>query len=469
VNREAPVGYSAREVALERILAQAMRFPDLDFSPQPAPGSMDRSRALDPRDAALARAIEYAVIRRYLTLIACIRPHLAKNWPLLEKPIQAALLAGAAQILFLDRVPAAAAVDASVEWTKRRLRPGAGGLVNAVLRKVAASVAERIPARDGAPCAELSDHTRRDLVPMPDGSALRLSIDAFSEDAAAAISEKTSHSRELVLHWIGAFGFKEAHRIALHDLVEPPIVVTPFDASDARFDGLATPHADAGFGVWNGTHAELTALLEADPSVRVQDPTASATCALLADALVPAIGREPTLIVDLCAGRGTKTRQLAQLFPRATVLATDPDEARFEALARLRERHPNLRVLGHELLFRDAAGKADLVLLDVPCSNSGVLARRPEARYRFSKARTQSVIELQQKIADPAVGLLAPKGAVLYATCSIEHAENGAQTRRLAQRHGLSPVVDRTIMPTGLPGEPPSAYRDGGFHALLVR
>jgi 16S rRNA (cytosine967-C5)-methyltransferase len=464
LNREAPVGYLAREVALERILAQAMRFPDLDFSQHPAQGA-GLARALDARDAALARAIEHAVVRRYLTLIACIRPHLAKNWPLLEKPIQAALLAGAAQILFLDRVPAAAAVDASVEWAKRRLRPGAGGLVNAVLRKVATSIAERIPSGTDA----ILDHTRRDLVPMPDGSAIRLSLDAFSEDAAAAISEKTSHARELVLHWIGAFGFKETQRIALHDLVEAPIIVTPFAPGEARFAGLATPHADAGFGVWEGTHAELTAFLEANPDVRVQDPTAAATCALLEEALRPAIGREPSLIVDLCAGRGTKTRQLAGMFPRATILATDPDEARFEALARLRERHANIRVLGPELLFREAAGNADAVVLDVPCSNSGVLARRPEARYRFSRARTQAVIELQQKIADPAVGLVAPKGAVLYATCSIEHGENGAQTRRLAARHGLAPVVDRTIMPEALPGDSAATYRDGGFHALLAR
>lgn len=461
MNREAPVGYSAREVALERILAQAMRFPDLDI------GLFDpRAQAnLDPRDAALARAIEHAVVRRYLTLIACIRPHLAKNWPLLEKPIQAALLAGAAQILFLDRVPAAAAVDASVEWTKRRLRPGAGGLVNAVLRKVAGSVVERIPAGDGA----VLDHTRRDLVPLADGSALRLSVEAFSEDAAAAISEKTSHARELVLHWIGAFGFKEAQRVALHDLVEAPLIVTPFDAADARFAGLAEPHEEAGFGLWTGTHAELTALLAERPHMRVQDPTAAGTVGVLERALAQALGREPRVIVDLCAGRGTKTKQLAEMFPDATVYATDPDEARFESLAKLRERHANIKVLGHELLFRDAAGRADLLLLDVPCSNSGVLARRPEARYRFSKARTASVIELQQKIADPAIGLVAPKGAVLYATCSIEHAENGAQVRRLVNRHALSPVFDRTVMPAGLPGEPLTSYRDGGFHALAVK
>ena len=62
-----------------------------------------------------------------------------------------------------------------------------------------------------------------------------------------------------------------------------------------------------------------------------------------------------------------------------------------------------------------------------------------------------------------------PKGALLYATCSIEHAENGAQVRRLVNRHALSPVLDRTIMPTCLPGEPAATYRDGGFHALLVK
>ena len=400
MNREVPVGYPAREIALERILAQAMRFPDLDIAPfDPRIGTQ-----LDARDAALARAIEYAVVRRYLTLIACIRPHLAKNWPMLEKPVQAALLAGAAQILFLDRVPAAAAVDASVEWTKRRLRPGAGGLVNAVLRKVAGSVAERIPASETC---------------------------------------------------VGG---------AMHDLVDAPLIITPYDAADPRLAERVTAHNDAGFGVWNGSHAELTTLLDEIPGLRVQDPTAASTVQILSG-----LPREPKVIVDLCAGRGTKTRQLAQMFPNATIFATDPEESRFAALVRMRDRYPNMRVLGPELLFREAAGKADLLLLDGPCSNSGVLARRPEARYRFTKGRTKSVIELQQKICDPAIGLLAAKGAVLYATCSIEHAENEAQARRLSNRHELSPILDRTVMPTGMPGEPPSSYRDGGFHALLAK
>ncbi len=67
-----------------------------------------------------------------------------------------------------------------------------------------------------------------------------------------------------------------------------------------------------------------------------------------------------------------------------------------------------------------------------------------------------------------ATGLVAPKGAVLYATCSIERGENEAQVKRLASNFGLSLVVERTIMPAGLPGEPASLYRDGGYHALLA-
>jgi 16S rRNA (cytosine967-C5)-methyltransferase len=477
VNREAPVGYAARAVALERVLAQAMRFPDLDFSTHAAadpaqPGSSshsERSREVDPRDAALARAIEHAVVRRYLTLIACVRPHLAKKWPLLEKPVQAALLAGAAQILLLDRVPAAAAVDASVEWTKRRLRPGAGGLVNAVLRKVAASVVERLPACDET-AALVADQTLRNIVPLADGSALRLSVDAFSEDAAANLSERTSHARDLILHWIGAFGFREATRIALHDLCDAPIIVTPWApgaiaASDLPPNGTIEPHDEAGFGVWRGPHAELSALLAARGDMRVQDPTSAMTVG----ALAPLLPRAPKLIVDLCAGRGTKTRQLAEIFPQATILAADPDDARFASLAELRHRHPGIRPMSPQSVFREAAGQADLLLLDVPCSNSGVLARRPEARYRFSKARTASAIELQQRIADPAIGLVAPGGAVIYATCSVERAENEAQVKRLASRFGLSLAVERSVMPAGLPGEPAARYRDGGYHALLVK
>jgi len=114
-------------------------------------------------------------------------------------------------------------------------------------------------------------------------------------------------------------------------------------------------------------------------------------------------------------------------------------------------------------------GKADLVVLDVPCTNTGVLPRRPEARYRFTRARLDSLLELQREIAAGALPLLSPHGAVLYATCSLEPAENARQAEWLRRRGGLAVAVERQRFPEGRPGDPATAYVDGGFHSVAVR
>ena len=432
---------------------QTRRFPDL------ALGGPDVAH-LDPRDAAFARAIELAAIRRWTTITACIRPHLSKAWHLLEKPIQAALVGGTAQLLFMS-VPPHAAVDGSVEWVKRALRPGAAAFVNAVLRKVADNIAETLPF--GAP--EILDRKRRDLIPLADGSAIRLHKDVFSEEHATRLAEQTAVGRELLLQWIAQFGWDEAVNCALHTLVESPIVVTP--CGDAANHPHMQPHSQEGFAVWTGPHDAMLAWLAEDTTRtrRVQDSTSAECVASAARHLFHA----PSLIVDLCAGRGTKTRQLAALYPNATVLATDPDPVRFASLAQLAEGHPNIRALDPESLLREAAGRTDLLILDVPCSNTGVLARRAEARFRFAKKRLDSVIAKQRDISDPAVGLLKTGGLLVYTTCSIEAAENIRQAKRLAKVHELSLILDRLILPTGIPGAPLETYADGGFHALLVK
>ncbi len=443
----------ARGAALDRILSQSRKFPDLLL------GGPEVEH-LDARDAAFSRAIELAAIRRWTTITACLRPHLTKHWHLLEKPIQAALVGGTAQILFMS-VPPHAAVDGCVEWTKQALRPGAAGFVNAVLRKIAASVVEVLPHGT----ADILDRKRRDLLPMSDGSALRLNAEVFSEDHAARLAEQTAIGRELLLQWIAQFGWERAVECALHTLVEPPIIVTPVD--DCTDHPHLSAHASKGFAVWSGPHSELVAWLEADPTRarRVQDPTSAESVANGARFLQ----NPPKVIVDLCAGRGTKTRQLAQLFPNATVLATDPDPVRFACLEELANGHPTIRALDPEALLREAAGNTDFLILDVPCSNTGVLARRPEARFRFSKKRLDSVLGKQRDISDPAIGLLKTGGVLVYATCSIETAENIRQAKRLAKVHALSLIVDERILPSGIPGCTPQSYSDGGFHAVFVK
>src|SRR5690349_15754598 len=118
---------AARDVVMERLLAQARKFPELDFAP------LDIG-SLDARDASLAMALDHAVARRWLTLATIIESRLSRPWEQLETKLQAALLCGAAQLLLLERVPDHAAINETVEWTKHQVRAKAGGLVNAVLR-----------------------------------------------------------------------------------------------------------------------------------------------------------------------------------------------------------------------------------------------------------------------------------------------------------------------------------------------
>jgi 16S rRNA (cytosine967-C5)-methyltransferase len=177
----------------------------------------------------------------------------------------------------------------------------------------------------------------------------------------------------------------------------------------------------------------------------------------------------PKLIVDACAGQGTKTRQLAETFPDAQIVATDIDHPRRAALEQAFASGPHaerVTVIHHDRLD-EWAGKADLVLLDVPCSNTGVLARRVEARYRATEAVVTELQSLQRQIVANAVKLLAPGGAILYSTCSLDPRENEDMVEWATRWHGFESTRMHRRMPSGGPGEADTTYSDGSFAALL--
>ena len=123
-----------RAAAYERIALCAREWPRFDFKIDAAQDS-----AIEPRDRALGRTIELQVVRRWLTLQAVIAPLLDRPWHTIQPAMQAALMGGTAQLLLMDRVPDHAVLDETVEWAKTAVRVGAGGMVNAILRKIAAN------------------------------------------------------------------------------------------------------------------------------------------------------------------------------------------------------------------------------------------------------------------------------------------------------------------------------------------
>lgn len=458
---------TARELVMNRLVRRVRAFPELEIAPL-------ATDELPARDQALAWAIDQAVSRRWLSLVALLEMHLTRPWERIEPGAKAALLAGAAQLVFMDRLPDYAVISEGVDWTKRRVRPKAGGLVNAVLRRVAEMMdSAAVELRPGA-----ADELSRRELPLEDGRIVTFGRDVFAEESLERLAQQTSHGAELMEAWHASRDAALMRALAMHSVVVPPTLVTgvpaeargmspdspSFEVGDPgetteRGEAVLTPHEMEGFYVFAGGHAELASLLATHPACRVQDPT-SASALELAGALAP------KLVIDMCAGRGTKTRQLAAMHPNARIVASDTSKQRVKVLGEVFSGSEQVAVEQAGGLDR-FAGQADLVVCDVPCSNTGVLARRSEAKYRYSAAHQLELVKLQRSILNRAAELRAPGGAIVYATCSVEHDENAAQSAWASQRHGLEVTAERAALPAGLPGEAPSEYHDGGYAALL--
>lgn len=442
---------SSREIVFKHLARQAKQFPDLDHRPLEVGG-------LSPRDAALAQAIDHAAIRHWLTLSAVLDAKLSQPWDQLERTVQAALLGGAAQLLYLDKVPEHAAINESVEWIKANGRQRAGGLVNAVLRRVAELRESLIEIEPDSNV--LGDDPA--ILPRSDGSAWRLREAVFDADPLRMLAQQTSNPHSLLEHWMRSFDGATMRHLAVHGLVQPPVLVTGLRKADVEGSNVPlVPHDEPGFYVFGGDHKQLEELLRASPAARVQDPTAA-----MAVDLSHALHPSPRMIVDLCAGKGTKTRQLQHLHPDAAIIATDRDSARLAVLRESFADDPQVTVVDFQSVytFRE---KAELLLLDVPCSNSGVFARRVEAKYRFGRASLESLVGVQRQIMADSIPLLAPHACILYATCSIETAENQRQAEWLQRWHGMERIDESARLPQGMPGEAPRVYSDGGCGVLL--
>ena len=353
-------------------------------------------------------------------------------------------------------MPPHAAINETVNWVKRRVRARAGGLVNAVLRRIAELAPSDVEAR-----ASWSDAD--DELLLADGRARALSQPVLPESPSDRISITASIPMPVFTRWADDLGWKVAKGLALNAMTTPPLIVNAASAGalPVELAEHARAHTEAGFWVYDGPRDTLAATLNARRDVWVQDPGSARSVGV-------ARGLEPELVVDLCAGRGTKTRQLRSMFPSARLIATDADRARLDDLRAVFAGDDAVNVVELDAIEGAVGDGADLVLLDVPCSNSGVLARRAEARYRLGKAQTKRLVKIQDGLLERGSALCAPAGHVVYATCSIDEAENDARVEA-AERLGLREIGRKQTMPEGAPGDPAVSHFDGGFAALLAR
>ncbi len=188
----------------------------------------------------------------------------------------------------------------------------------------------------------------------------------------------------------------------------------------------------------------------------VQDITASQPVGLL--------GPQPDWeILDLCAAPGVKTTQLAELTnDSAKIIATDIVGQR---LKRIKENIDRLSIKSVGIVpYSEFSGLTfDCVLLDVPCSNTGVLAKRIEARYRISPQAIAELAGIQSGLLDRAAGLLKPHGKICYSTCSIQRQENSDVVKDFLGRHPeFALEIEQLILPSA-----EGFDRDGGYVAII--
>jgi 16S rRNA (cytosine967-C5)-methyltransferase len=169
-------------------------------------------------------------------------------------------------------------------------------------------------------------------------------------------------------------------------------------------------------------------------------------------------------ILDLCAAPGVKTTQLAEITgDSAAITATDIDT---ERLKKVEENITRLGIKSVEVVRYEQLpdSKFDCVLLDVPCSNTGVLARRVEARYRITPHAIKKIINAQSGLLNTAASILKPRGIICYSTCSIQKDENNNLVKDFLQKNqNFALNTERLSLP--------SAERldcDGGYTAILA-
>lgn len=413
-----------------------------------------RDAGLDRRDRGLLRRLVGTEIRRRGTLRALVRAF-ARGQP--DPDLIAHLHLGLVQIFFLDQIPDHAAVGETVAAVKATLSPKKAGYVNATLR---AALQARRPGVSGDP--------RRDL-PLREVHLAGLVFPDPAEHPLLWAESALSMPAQLIRRWTSRHGEARALALARGALVEPPLSLR------LRSDdpGIALALEAAGCAPRPGRHPRIL-LVDSDRSeaVLASAPFASGSITVQGETALRAAEllepREGELLLDLCAAPGGKTVVLADAGAR--VLACDTNAPR---LLRVRDTLLRLAPRGRiELAACDAGGGAarevfDGVLVDAPCSNTGVLAQRPEARWRHGPAAIRSLAELQARLLRAGAERVKHGGRLVYSTCSLEPEENGRCVEAFL-RDRTDFQLEKAI--EDLPDlENPAGPVDGGYAARLRR
>jgi 16S rRNA (cytosine967-C5)-methyltransferase len=371
------------------------------------------------------------------------------------------------ELIYSPDTPEYSIVNEAAENTKTVGSKKQIGFVNAVLRQIARQITVRQ--------IQLEKAEPPKTIPQTTLTGCQFNIRFLPDPTDKPVdylSTVFSLPRWLIADWTGEFGLEQTWQICFASNRRPSVYIRPNRLKISAEKLLEKLHkADIGAEIVPET--EMIKLISpqaiaklpgfTDGLFTVQDITASQAVRLLRP-------QPDWTIFDFCAAPGVKTAQLAEVtYDSATIIATDIDKKRLEMVREniTRLGVKNVTIITYEQFEQKAAevGLFDAVLLDVPCSNTAVLAKRIETRYRLKPKIIEELTKTQRDLLDKAASLIKPGGKLCYSTCSIQKAENSQTVKEFLQKYpNFSLESEQLFLPSVNKFD-----KDGGYIAIIVK
>lgn len=432
---------SARSVSVEILI---------DFDEN---GVLEYSRAdeLESRDRAEVREYVQNILRRRSYLDFLIDQFSNVKIDEMKSSLKNILRLGVYDMVFMDSTPDYAAINESVDIAKYSLGSRTGDLTNAILRNLQREI---------------------DNLPKPN-----------FEDRTKLVATTFSHPEWLVKRWTNRFGEREAFQLMQANNKRPVYYIRANNlrTKTENFKLRMTKHGiDFEESDWLPGYFKVDSVAPfiskgwlAKGFCQVQDIAAGFAPFLLDP-------EEGESIYDLCAAPGTKSVLMSDLMNgEGDILAVDVSSERLDRLAQsaLSYHAENIRVRRADVTELEL-DEADGVLLDAPCTGTGVLSKRADLRWRRDQESLDNAVELQAKLLDSAAKMVKKDGRLVYSTCSLEEEENMEQVMNFLDRHEnfelqtVEGYVPDEIMVDGGFGYQTFPHKhgcDGHFGVLLKR
>jgi len=424
---------SAREAALRALI----EIDEKDSYAQPARDRILDSGGLAMRDRAFCTELIFGVTKHRKTIDYIIETFSTRPVLKMDPVTRNTLRLGVYQISYLERIPKHAAVSESVALAKKYAHIGSAGFVNAVLR---------------------SFLRKPDAIRFPDPA----------RDPVSYISLKYSHPEWLVSRWIKRFGEEETKELCLANNEEAPVTLRTNTLKTTR-DALIWELGSGGFEahpshlVDEGIELRNTGDLFGHELYSKGMFFAQDIASMLVSYV---LSPEPNeRVLDVAAAPGGKTTHIAQLMgDRGHIMACDVHDHRLELI---RENLKRLGISSVKPILSDSrhlpddikAIEFDRVLLDAPCSGTGILRRRADLRWQRTEEDLEHLVKLQKELLQAAAGQVKPGGVLVYSTCSIEPEENSELISDFLSEHReFSADYGMPYLPAGFK----TAFQDQG-------